>query len=456
MHPLAEKVGKTSRVLNFFPGSGIIIVAVSGGIDSMALLHLLATPGLDLSDRLVVAHFNHQLRGADSDADAEFVEQAAGQLGRPFESGSGDTRQLAAETGDGIEAAARQLRHQFFARLAKHLASRNVALAHHADDQIETFFLRLLRGAGNRGLAGMQPVALSPIDPGVNLVRPILGIHRAEIVAYAEEQGIAHREDASNTNTYFLRNRVRHELLPQLTEQFGASVNRQIVKAMQVAGDEADCIDDFAAAWLGRAESPFEQLPAAVQRQVVQRQLFQLGVDPSFNLVEALRGEADRVIEIAPGKRLQRNAAGRVELAPSVAEPEFSLTKLEVLLEGQAGEAEFGGLTIRWERLSGGLAKWHELGQAESREVFDAEAIGQAITLRHWHPGDRYHPIGQAGSTKLQDLFVNQKIAKAERHRLVIAEAADGFPFWVQHLRIADAFKVTESTAGLLLFSWRG
>ncbi len=456
MHPLAEKVGKTSRVLNFFPGSGIIIVAVSGGIDSMALLHLLATPGLDLSDRLVVAHFNHQLRGADSDADAEFVEQAAGQLGRPFESGSGDTRQLAAETGDGIEAAARQLRHQFFARLAKHLASRNVALAHHADDQIETFFLRLLRGAGNRGLAGMQPVALSPIDPGVNLVRPILGIHRAEIVAYAEEQGIAHREDASNTNTYFLRNRVRYELLPQLTEQFGASVNRQIVKAMQVAGDEADCIDDFAAAWLGRAESPFEQLPAAVQRQVVQRQLFRLGVDPSFNLVEALRGEADRVIEIAPGKRLQRNAAGRVELAPSVAEPEFSLTKLEVLLEGQAGEAEFGGLTIRWERLSGGLAKWHELGQAESREVFDAEAIGQAITLRHWHPGDRYHPIGQAGSTKLQDLFVNQKIAKAERHRLVIAEAADGFPFWVQHLRIADAFKVTESTAGLLLFSWRG
>ena len=145
-----------------------------------------------------------------------------------------------------------------------------------------------------------------------------------------------------------------------------------------------------------------------------------------------------------------------MELAPSVAEPEFSLTKLEILLEGQAGEAQFGGLTIRWERLTGGLAKWHELGQAENREVFDAEAIGQAITLRHWQPGDRFHPIGQAGSTKLQDLFVNQKIAKAERHRLVIAEAAAGFLFWVQHLRIADPFKVTESTAGLLLFSWRG
>jgi len=456
MHPLAEKVGEISRGLNFFPGSSIIIVAVSGGIDSMALLHLLATPELGLRDRLVVAHFDHQLRGADSDADVGFVEQAAGQLGRPFEFGSGDTRQLAAETGNGIEAAARQLRHQFFVRLAKRLASCNVALAHHADDQIETFFLRLLRGAGNRGLAGMQPVAPSPIDPGVTLVRPLLCMHRAEIIAYAEEQGIAHREDTSNSNIHFLRNRVRHELLPQIKEQFGASVSQQIVKAMQVAGDEADCIDDFAVAWLGRSEPPFDQLPAAVQRQVVQRQLFPLGVEPSFNLVETLRAKADRVIEIAPGKRLQRNVAGRVELAPSVAEPEFSLTKLDVLLEGQAGEAEFGGLTIRWERLTGGLAKWQELGQAENRELFDAEAIGQAITLRHWQPGDRFHPIGQGSSTKLQDLFVNRKISKAERHRLVIAEAADGFLFWVQHLRIADSYKVTESTASLLSFSWRG
>ena len=175
MHPLAEKVGNIIRVQNFFPGSGNIIVAVSGGIDSMVLLHLLATPGFGLRDRLVVAHFNHQLRGADSDADALFVAEAAGQLGLPFESDSGDTQQLAAESGEGIEAAARQLRHRFFARLAKRVGA-VVALAHHADDQIETFFLRLLRGAGNRGLAGMQPIASSPADSGVTLERPLLGI----------------------------------------------------------------------------------------------------------------------------------------------------------------------------------------------------------------------------------------------------------------------------------------
>ena len=189
MHPLAEKVGDISRVQNFFLGTGSITVAVSGGIDSMALLYLLATPGLNLRDRLVVAHFNHQLRGADSDADAGFVGEAAERLGLPFETDSGDARQLAAETGDGIEAAARQLRHQFFARLAKRLTA-VVALAHHADDQIETFFLRLLRGAGNRGLAGMQPSAPSPVDSGVTLVRPLLGIRRDEIVGFATQEEI--------------------------------------------------------------------------------------------------------------------------------------------------------------------------------------------------------------------------------------------------------------------------
>jgi len=190
----------------------------------------------------------------------------------------------------------------------------------------------------------------------------------------------------------------------------------------------------------------------AVQRQVVQRQLFALGDEPSFDLVEALRLEAGHVIEVAPGRRLQRNTDGQLEAVAS--EPEFLLNKREVSLAGQAGETEFGGLTIRWERLAGGLAKWRDLGQADSREVFDEEALGQAVTLRHWRPGDRYRPIGQAGSAKLQDLFVNQKIPKAERRRLVVAEAVDGRLFWVQKLRIADGAKVTQSTRKLILFSW--
>ncbi|SVC71650.1 uncharacterized protein METZ01_LOCUS324504, partial [marine metagenome] len=335
MHPLAEKVGDIIRAQNLFPETGGILVAVSGGIDSMALLHLLATPPLDLRERLVVAHFDHQLRGAESDADVAFVGQAAEQLGLPFESDRGDTRQLATEIGEGIEASARQLRHDFFAGLAKRLGA-VVALAHHADDQVETFFLRLLRGAGNRGLAGMQPSAPSPVDTGVTLVRPLLSVRRDQIVGFVMREGIEFREDATNTDTRFLRNRIRHELLPQLAVKFGTSTSRQILKAMQLAGDSADCIDNLAANWPG--EPPFENLPVAVQRQVVQRQLFTLGVEPTFDLVEVLRLEAGRIIEVAPGKRLQRNVDGQVEAAASAAESEFSLAKREVSLASQAGE----------------------------------------------------------------------------------------------------------------------
>ncbi|MEC8973528.1 MAG: tRNA lysidine(34) synthetase TilS, partial [Verrucomicrobiota bacterium] len=155
-----------------------------------------------------------------------------------------------------------------------------------------------------------------------------------------------------------------------------------------------------------------------------------------------------------PGRRLRLNADGQVEAAASTTEPEFSLAKREVSLAGQAGEAEFGGLKIGWERVAGGLAKWRAVGQAENREVFDAESLGQAIILRHWRPGDRYQPIGQTGTAKLQDLFVNQKIPKAERRQLVAAEAAGGRLFWVQKLRIADGGKVTDSTHELILFRW--
>ena len=451
MQTLAEKVGDIIRAQNLFPATGGIIVAVSGGIDSMALLHLLAIPALGLREHLIVAHFDHQLRGAETDADVAFVAQSAKRLGLPFETGSGDTRQLAAETGAGIEAAARQLRHVFFVRLAKRLGA-VVALAHHADDQIETFFLRLLRGAGNRGLGGMQPIAPSPFDSGVTLIRPLLSVRRTEIVDFATREGIEFREDATNTDTRFFRNRIRHELIPQLAGQFSASTSRNILKAMQLVGDAADCIDNLAADWSG--EPPFEQLAVAVQRQVVQRQLFVLGVEPSFDLVESLRLEAARVIEVAYGRRLQRTPDGRVQQAVPAALPEFLLARCEVSIDGQAGEVEFGGLRIRWERLLGGLAKWREFGQAENREIFDARLLGPAISLRHWQPGDRYQSIGQPGSTKLQDLFVNQKIPKAKRRQIVVAEVADGRLFWVQHLRIAEPFKVTESTTSLLLFSW--
>ena len=451
MQPLAEKVSELVRTKNLFPGTYKIVVAVSGGIDSMVLLNVLAQPGLLLRDRLIIAHFNHQLRGEQSDADAAFVEQAASALGLPFELGCADTHVFANESGEGLEAAARELRHSFFTRLAKRLGATTVALAHQADDQVETFFLRLARGAGPRGLSGMAILSLSPVDPDITLVRPMIELWRSEVEAFAVDAGIEFREDESNADTRFFRNKIRHQLLPTLVGQLGASVPRQVAKAMKLAADDADCIDLLAERWLGQADGEFETLPVAVQRQVVQRQLFALAVEPSFDLVEALRIRLGQAIEVALGKRLQRNESGIVDWAPSAVAPVFSIARREFELLCQAGEVEFGGLNFSWERTSGDLSKWQAFGHAENHEVFDANALGQAITLRHWQPGDRFQPIGQFGTAKLQDLFVNQKVPREERHQRIIGEAADGRLFWVEGLRIAEPFKVTEATQEIFI-----
>ena len=178
MHPLAEKVSVLARTQNLFPGSDKIVVAVSGGLDSMVLLDLLFASELNLRDRLVVAHFNHQLRGAESDADAVFVEESARSYDLPFELGCENVSLKTKELSGGLEAVARELRHNFFVTLSNRLGCQTVILAHHLDDQVETFFIRLFRGAGNRGLAGMSVLSSSYLDPEIKLVRPMLKVRR--------------------------------------------------------------------------------------------------------------------------------------------------------------------------------------------------------------------------------------------------------------------------------------
>jgi tRNA(Ile)-lysidine synthase len=454
MHPLAERVSELARMQNLFPGYGKIVVAVSGGLDSMVLLDLLVASELNIRGRLVVAHFNHQLRGAESDADAVFVEESARSYDLPFELGCADVSLKAKELSGGLEAVAREVRHSFFASLSNRLGCSTVALAHHLDDQVETFFIRLFRGAGGRGLAGMSVLSSSHLDPEVKLVRPLLELRRIEIEAYAQELGINHREDESNNDTRFLRNKIRHDLLPYMFELFNPSIHRQIIKTMGLVGDDSDCIDAIAMKWLSKENTAFEKLPVAVQRKVLQRQLFSKSVESSFDLVESLRTKLNQAIEVSPGKRLIRKETGMIEWLPFMNKRVFSIDRCEIDLFGKKDEIEFDGLKFWFERVSGGLDKFAELGQKSNREVFDARSLGSHITLRHWSPGDRFQPIGQTGEKKLQDLFVNKKIPLSERHRRAIGESDDGRLFWVNGLRIADPFKVTVSTTELLLFHW--
>jgi tRNA(Ile)-lysidine synthase len=206
-----------------------VLMAVSGGLDSMALLRLLHTLSARHRWKLAVAHLNHQLRGRSSSADERLVRKTAAVMGLPVVVERADVRRFAENSKLSIEMAARKLRHEFFARAAKKRGIRVMALAHHADDQVELFFLRLLRGAGGEGLAGMKWRSPSPVNGKITLVRPLLGVTKAELREFARENKIRFREDATNALLAAPRNRIRNELLPLLRKKYQPGLAKTVL-----------------------------------------------------------------------------------------------------------------------------------------------------------------------------------------------------------------------------------
>ncbi len=289
-------------------------MAVSGGLDSMVLLDVLARLAEAHDWRLTVAHFNHQLRGRSSDADERLVKRTAEKLGLPFVIGSADVRRFAREQKLSLEMAAREMRHAFLASAAKKLDLSKIALAHHADDQVELFFLRLLRGAGGEGGGGMKWLGASPMEGKILLARPLLDQPKLALAAYAKHERVAFREDATNGQVDILRNRIRHDLLPLLTKKFQPALARVVLRQMEIVGAEAEFVTQTAEGWLKAKRRPaFEALPLAVQRRCVQLQLPRLGIAANFDLIEQLRETADRPLTVNERVAVYRDAAGKVK-----------------------------------------------------------------------------------------------------------------------------------------------
>lgn len=469
MTDLLQRVEQSIQNRRLLPRGGRVLVAVSGGLDSLVLLHILRRLSIAHRWRLAVAHFNHQLRGRASDADETLVRHAAAALKLPFVAGRADVKAFARRSKLSLEMAARKLRHEFLARAARRRKMAVVALAHHADDQVELFFLRLLRGAGGEGLAGMKWQSPSPADPEIALIRPLLDCSKPELLAFGRENKIRFREDATNFSNDFLRNRVRHELLPLLRKKYQPGLNQAVLRLMEIVGAEAELADAAARRWqkeTGGAGRPaggtaprlrtrpdFKDLPVAVQRKVLQRQLIRLGVPADFELIERLREKPDRPVSAGAGLAVARDAAGKTKLLPQTPE-NFNAGRLALTLAGRAGEAVFGGKKFGWRIRS--QKKFIRPARQAGREEFDADRVGGRITLRHWRPGDRFQPLGLKSAVKLQDLFTNAKIPRARRRELVVAEAEAGGLCWVEGLRMSEPFKLTPATQRRLIWHWQG
>jgi tRNA(Ile)-lysidine synthase len=445
-----------------------ILVAVSGGLDSMVLLYMLKELAGARRWKLAVAHFNHRLRGTASDKDETFVRKSAAKMGLPVFVGDADVQKVAKTEKASIEMAARGSRHEFLARTAGQHRMTAIALAHHADDQVELFFLRLLRGAGGSGLGGMHWRSPSPVDSRVSLVRPLLDIPKVALEEFARLHRIRYREDATNRSLDYLRNRIRHELLPLLQKHYQPGLNGTILRSMEIAGAESNLVADLAGEWLkwqglsprskrGRGAQPpfggasFEELPEAIQRQVLKLQIIELGFRPDFALIESIRLSPAKPVAVSVNNRISRDAKGRVSRCRPLA-ASFDGRSVTVILS-RPGLITFDGVRIIWG--SGRAPKqFRRAGKPlAGTEVFDADKIGEKILLRHWRAGDRFHPIGMSAGLKLQDLFTNAKIPREQRHRLVVADTGAGI-FWVEGLRISEKFKVTAETRRILVWKW--
>jgi tRNA(Ile)-lysidine synthase len=424
-----------------------ILVAVSGGLDSMVLLHALERLSARHKWKIAVAHFNHQLRGRASDADEKLVRKTTAEMKLPFAVERADVKQFAQKSKLSIEMAARKLRHEFFARAARKHKVKTIALAHHADDQVELFFLRLLRGAGGEGLAGMKWQSPSLAYRKILLVRPLLGLNKEELLQFARENKIRFRDDATNFSSDFLRNRIRNELLPLLRKNYQPGLDKIILRLMEIVGAESD----FVGAGAAIQKNNFENSPPAIQRRILQSQLAELGVVADFELVEELRKSAGKFVSVGSGLSIFRDAGGNLKLREQQS-AEFNANKLEMNLSGKAGDVNFEDVKFNWSFASGSRGRSpHQIG----REFFDADKIGGKIILRHWRAGDRFQPIGLKSAAKLQDLFTNAKIPRERRRNLILAATLAGEIFWVEGLRISENFKLTPQTKRQLILDWQ-
>jgi tRNA(Ile)-lysidine synthase len=300
------------------PGARYLI-GVSGGRDSVALLHWLVECGYN---KLIVCHLNHQLRGRSSRADAIFVRKLAAKYDVDLALGAIDVRALAVRTKQSIETAARAARYRFFTQVAKRRRCRTIFLGHHADDLVETFLINLFRGAGPGGLSAMRGVSVRKIDNvKLQIVRPLLGVSREQIDDYVREQGLRFREDASNKNLAPLRNRIRHRIIPEIEKQLGRNVRGTIWRAATIAAEEENFFEallpDNLSKLTALAVKPLRAMPIAVQRRMLHEWLRARAVpDLSFDLVERVRALLDLSNRAAktnlPQDRHVRRRAGQI------------------------------------------------------------------------------------------------------------------------------------------------
>ena len=423
-----------------------LILALSGGIDSMVLADLLLKSKVDF----MVAHCNFQLRGEESDGDEQFVREFAERNGIQCFVKQFDTEQYAVDQGISIEMAARDLRYVWFEELRQQLGYDKIAVAHHADDQAETFFINLLRGAGLNGLKGMKP------QNGV-IIRPLLWASREQIHQYAIDNQITWREDHTNAESVYLRNKIRNQLLP-VFDELHPEARQGLYKSLEHLSAENELyrvLLNDKLAQIVEYDGDIQRLPfldnvgpstgsgiSSLAFQLLFEWLRQYGfnTDQCCFIYEAI-GTGIGNHYYSPTHQV---VIGRDDLQLS----EIKEQNDDEIQIGTGEEEILSPVHLRLSRLS----KNDDFVIDQSSEVaqLDLDKIRFPLILRHWRQGDRFHPLGMKGSKLLSDFFVDQKFTEWQKQNAWLLTNAEGDILWVVGFRIDNRFKVTSETKSVL------
>jgi len=458
MNPMRDTIKQVKKTISDYrmldPGD-LCIVAVSGGPDSVCLLDILHELSEELQIGLVVAHFDHGLRETEDEAETEFVRELASSMGLPFETEKASP--LLEGPPSSLEERARNARYAFLEKVRDRRRAQKIALGHHLDDQAETVLMRLLRGSGPSGLAGIPPCR------GNTIIRPLIDMKRGEIVSYLKARNLSYVTDSSNLQTNYLRNKIRLELLPLLHE-YQPRLTEHLGQLAHILRGENKYLELQAEDWVVRHTEErgqgdflipvgtFTDLPPPIRNRVVRHLLKKVGK----NLRRIDHGHIESVVMLAKS----RNSQGTLNLPNGL-----TVKRVYDTLVFTAHE------TIRpkefYYQLDGfGTYDLEEIGRSitlvemerdadlnrqdhDWTAYLDADKLKFPLIIRNFAPGDRFVPLGMRGHKKVKDLFMDLKVPSEVRALTPLLLSQDT-PVWVCGLRIDDRFKVTSETKRVL------
>jgi len=479
MLQLRKQVAGVIREYNLFSAKDRVLIGVSGGPDSVAMLSLIynASRINPPYSEIFVAHLNHSIRSKESDEDEQFVTALAEKYDVSLISEKRDIVEIARERKISLEEAARDERYKFFESAAEKVGANVIAVGHNADDNAETVLHRIIRGTGITGVSGIRPKRkLTPIST-ITLVRPLLFTWRKDITAYLKEENLSYRTDSTNIEKDKLRNRIRLELIPHLEENYNAKIKKSLATLGETAVQNCDYLEAKAKALfeevLIKREVSLEttvldihklrESPQILQQMIIKVAIVRLDIPLKKlsnrnykDILNTLNSRKTSAINVVKEYLNVRREGNELHLSKNryCAEETQVISETEIKVPGETELVDMNyRIKTEIREIKNGFLEEFKQNKTNYEEAVDFDKVSMPLTVRTRKPGDRFQPLGSRGIKKIKDFFIDNKVPVMERDTVPIV-TMNGEPIWIVGFRIDDRIRVSEETTNLLVMKF--